>query len=104
MITPGSIRRWIMQDGVNMKAPDDGNWVVAESSLIRRYRMELDETNHKRLMAEAAVDELMARNSALIRRVEEVTQEKIQQQQDFDKKLEEIRAELNETLASREEE
>lgn len=88
-----------MADEANQKAPDS-TWSVSERSLLVKYRTELDDAKYKQLLAEAAVDELIGRNGALMHRLEEVTREKDEQRLDFEKKLEEIREELNALTAS----
>lgn len=84
----------------NMMEPQ---YRVSESSLIRKYRSDLEESTFKRLLAEAAVDDLIERNHRLTAELRGANEEKEGIRVDFNKQLEEVRAQLNDTLGARDE-
>lgn len=88
-------------DGQNVVAPEPP-YTVSLHAIVAKYRQKIDEEVYQRLLAEAAVDELIAKNNRLIAELKEVQAAKEEQEAQFKEELEGVRSQLEELQSSSE--
>lgn len=85
----------------NMAAPEPP-YTVSLHALVAKYRQKIDDEVYQRLLAEAAVDELITKNNRLIAELREVQAAKEEQEAQFNQELNVVRSELEELRSSSE--